>query len=335
MATWSGILQELSQTVPPQFDPIRRRYLRQYSEHVGRSTILYATSFTQNKAADPQIISINDEDVQGLMEVTQGLGGGTLDIILHSPGGSIDAVEGFVDYLRSRFDNIRVVVPHLAMSAATMICCASDEIFMGKHSFLGPVDPQFFLPTSFGPRPVAAQALLDQFKKAMDDCADPQKINGWIPILGQYGPDLLIKAENSLSLSRELVATWLQKYMFAGEADAETKGKEIAETLADHGLHKSHGRHFSRERVSDIGLKVNFLEADEVMQDLALSVFHATTHAFSMTPAIKIIENQHGRAFLKTQQPQAQSPFMQPQFPFAPTPTFPQGPGPGMPQPPK
>jgi len=30
-------------------------------------------------------------------------------------------------------------------------------------------------------------------------------------------------------------------------------------------------------------------------------VFHATTHTFSSTPAMKIIENQNGKAFIKIQ----------------------------------
>jgi len=56
---------------------------------------------------------------------------------LHSPGGSIEAAEAIVTYLRSKFAHIRAIVPHSAMSAATMIAMACDEIVMGKHSFLG------------------------------------------------------------------------------------------------------------------------------------------------------------------------------------------------------
>ena len=73
------------------------------------------------------------------MEVTAGIASENLDLILHSPGGFPEAAEGIVTYLRSRFQNIRVIVPQLAMSAATMIACAADEVVMGKHSFLGPV----------------------------------------------------------------------------------------------------------------------------------------------------------------------------------------------------
>ncbi|MCB5658491.1 hypothetical protein LIQ27_20525, partial [Bacteroides fragilis] len=49
------------------------------------------------------------------------------------------------------------------------------------------------------------------------------------------------------------------------------------------------------------GLKIEYLEKDSQLQDLVLSVFHATTHTFSSTPAMKIIENQNGKAFIKIQ----------------------------------
>ena len=48
-------------------------------------------------------------------------------------------------------------------------------------------------------------------------------------------------------------------------------------------------------------LRIEYLEKDSQLQDLVLSVFHATTHTFSSTPAMKIIENQNGKAFIKIQ----------------------------------
>ena len=107
------------------------------------------------------------------MDVTGGLHDKNLDLILHSPGGSPEAAEGIVSYLRSRFQNIRVIVPELAMSAATMISCAANEIVMGKHSFLGPIDPQLLVSTQLGQRYVPAQAVLDQFDKAQKECHVP------------------------------------------------------------------------------------------------------------------------------------------------------------------
>lgn len=39
-------------------------------------------------------------------------------------------------------DKFTIVVPRYAKSAATLICCAADEIHMGSLSELGPIDPQ-------------------------------------------------------------------------------------------------------------------------------------------------------------------------------------------------
>ena len=55
------------------------------------------------------------------------------------------------------------------------------------------------------------------------------------------------------------------------------------------------------ERAEKMGLRIEHLEDDADFQDFVLSVFHATTHAFSSTPAMKIIENQNGKAFIKIQ----------------------------------
>ena len=178
MPTWSGILNEILATTktgqPPNFDAVRRKYLIEVQQYTKRNTILYATKWTQ---ADPNIgsndVSITDEDLQGLMEVIHGLSSDNLDLILHSPGGVLEAAEAFVCYLRSKFKNIRVIVPQMAMSAATMIACAADIIIMGKHSFLGPIDPQIVVQTHLGTQMVPAQAILDQFELAKKECSEP------------------------------------------------------------------------------------------------------------------------------------------------------------------
>jgi len=51
-----------------------------------------------------------------------------------------------------------------------------------------------------------------------------------------------------------------------------------------------------------MGLIIEDLEDDQEFQDLILSVFHATTHTFNGTNAVKIIENHNGKAFVKQQQ---------------------------------
>ena len=314
MPIWSEILAELEgsrQQGVPDFDGVRRKYLLQLYRHTGRNVILYASGWQQKSEAPGAAMSIGDEDIHALMEVTQGLQGSKLDLILHSPGGSPEAAEAIVSYLRSRFSHIRVIVPNLAMSAATMISCAADEIVLGKHSFLGPTDPQILLLTSLGARLVPAQAVLDQFDKAQKECADPGKLSTWLPMLSQYGPDLLVRCEVALAMSKELVKTWLEAYMFKAEEDGPQKAEAISKWFAKHQNFKSHSRHISRDDLEDQGLVVTRLENDEKLQDASLSVFHATTHTFTGTPAVKIVDNQTGRAFIKHHAPPQMPPGFQ------------------------
>jgi hypothetical protein len=278
---------------------VRRKYLVAAHQHTGRNVILYASKWTQGEAASPETVSINEEDLQGLMEVVHGLHGDELDLILHSPGGSPVAAEALVMYLRSKFSHIRVIVPQLAMSAATMLACAADRIVLGKHSFLGPTDPQIVLQTAVGVRMVPAHAILNQFSRAVRECQDPKKLGAWLPMLPQYGPDLLEVCRNVCRLSEELVEGWLTQYMFRTNRDRARKAKAVARWLSAHQQHKLHGRHLSRQQLEEKGLVIEHLEDDQTAQDLFLSVFHATTHTFGPTPAVKIIENQLGKAFIK------------------------------------
>ena len=106
MPTWSEILKELQGNQaqggqPPSVDFMRRKYLRKLHEITKRDTILYASCWTSKPELPPSFLNIVDEDLQGLMEVIYGLSGSKLDLILHTPGGSLEVAEAFVSYLRS------------------------------------------------------------------------------------------------------------------------------------------------------------------------------------------------------------------------------------------
>lgn len=327
MPTWSGILTELGELKKHgherAYDAVRRKYLTGLYQHTDREVILYASKWTQPAPnVSPDLVSIIDEDLQALMEVIHGLSGPNLDLILHSPGGSLEAAEAMVTYLRSKFRDIRVIIPHLAMSAATMIACAADVVLMGKHSFLGPVDPQLIIETPLGQRMVPAQAILDQFRQAQAECQDPSKLGAWLPMLGQYGPELLVQCGNASRMSAELVETWLATYMFRDDPAPSDRARSVAQWLSTHEHFRSHARHIPRSELEKHGLKVEHLEDDDQLQDLCLSVFHATTHTFDGTAAVKIVENHLGRAFIK----QVQTVVLQPPSGQGPPQGLPPGP---------
>jgi hypothetical protein len=295
MPGWGDILSEINAAADPNtgavdIDGIRLKYIQQVTALTNRPLVIYASDWT-NKGG-PQT-SITLADMVGLMEVFRDQTGRELDLILHSPGGQAEACDRLVRYMRSKFDHVRVFIPLGAMSAATMWAMAADEIVMGKHSQLGPIDPQVTMPSGWT---MPAGALLTQFKEASDQCAaEPARLTGWLPTLQQYPPGLLNLCENAADLAKSLVEEWLRTYMLKGDP---AKAKEIAEWLADDTTHLSHSRAITREDLEGKGLAVTPLEADQALQDAVLSVFHVLLHTFNGS-AVKIIENQLGRRWIQ------------------------------------
>lgn len=301
MPTWGQLLGEIRTQIQAgdqqAFDTIRNKYLKELSTFTGRDTIIYATRWTSGDAP-PNLVSITDEDIHAFMEAVSGLKCENLDLIIHSGGGSAEATDAIVSYLRQKFKHIRIIIPQAAMSAGTMLACSADVIVMGKQSSIGPIDPQFILQTAVGVQAIPAHAILEQFKKAQEDCsANPKNLNSWLPMLSQYGPALLVRCQDQIDFGKELVGNWLKAYMFTNE------GPEIpdmiAEYLSNHGNFKTHGKHISIEKAMQIGLKIEQLESNQDFQDKVLSAFHATMHAFGSTNTAKIIANQNGNCFLK------------------------------------
>ena len=308
MPTWGeqiGELRDLKQAADKSPKPgdssphdlLRRKYLKALSEHTGRATIFYGTCWLENKPVpNGDALSLNLGDKQGFMEAVSNVSERELDLILTSPGGSPEAAEAIMGYLRSRFDHIRAVVPVAAMSAATMMSLACDEILMGTHSQLGPIDPQFTLHTPEGPRSAPAQAILDQFEMAKAECQVPGNIGAWLPLLRALLPGLIAQCIHSREQAERFVAEQLEAYMLQGDRD---KSRAVAKWFADFSEFKSHGRPVTISDALGQGLKVTRLEDDQELQDLVLSVHHAVRHTFNNTGTTKLIENHHGRAYLE------------------------------------
>jgi hypothetical protein len=279
-------------------DAIRRHYLEELHQYTERDILLYSSGWTHVGFNSPRS-AIIDADMQGIMEAFSELDGDELDLILHSPGGSPGAAESLVDYIRSKYNYVRIFVPHAAMSAATMICCAADELVMGRHSFVGPIDPQMNLDTATGARPVPAGAILSQFKRAKKDISDDEsKVVYWTPILRQYGPGLIEECEQAMALSQELAKEWAQNYLLVDKNDAESAAEKLASSLTDYEEFKVHSRHLHRNKAREHGFEVSDLEDDDGLQDRVLSVYHAATLAHDTKGIVKIIETHEGNTFM-------------------------------------
>lgn len=295
MPNWSDLLKEIKDLGSPH-DILRRKYVSSLAEYTKRNVICYYSGFLQK----PELgggLSVNDNDKNGLMTTINGLDlSKGLDLILHTPGGDTAATESIVDYLWQIFaGDIRCFVPQMAMSAGTMIACSCKEIWMGKQSSLGPIDPQF--------NGIPAHGVLEEFHKAHEQITnDPRTIPLWQPIVAKYPPAFLGECEKAIKWSNELVSQWLARNMLKDVEGREETIEKIKEELGDHSVSYAHNRHLSAEKCAEIGLVIKPLESDQELQDRVLSVHHIYYHTLSSTSAFKIIENNEGQAFIQQAQ---------------------------------
>lgn len=297
MPAWNEILNELqsTQTLTPNgpvfnYDGIRRKYLQLLATRRNRNVIIYYSDWLNpSKRIN---IDINDGDMSGFMNAVHGLDKTKgLDLILHTPGGYPTATDSIVKYLHSIFGNdIEIFVPHLAMSAGTMLCCSSKRVWMGLQSSLGPIDPQF--------NGIPAYSIKKEFEDAKRELETrPESFRNWQILLSKYPQAFYYIVNDSIKLSSKLVKSWLDRYMFC--KDTKNKEAKIEKIIQNLNVNTgSHSTHFDFNFCKRIGLKVKSLESDQKLQDLVLSVFHTFQITGSGTPCSKIIENNLGKAYI-------------------------------------
>ena len=302
MPSWGNLLDELQRRpvdsngnlLPSMtIDDLRQKYIDELSRKTGRNVIAYYSGWL--KPGRNVNIDINDSDMTGFMQAIHGMDcTKCLDLILHTPGGNPTATEGIVKYLHNKFDNVRVIVPHMAMSAGTMLACAANELVLGKHSCLGPFDPQF--------GGVPAYNIMQEFREAKSNLdANPQSKTYWEIQLSRYPQAFFYTVLDSIALSETLVTEWLDKYMFASDK-SRGKSRKIAQIVSQlNSNNKSHSRHFDIEFCKQLGLPITDLEKDNEFQDAVLSVHHAFVITIDQSPVTKIIQSSTGAAYLTKQ----------------------------------
>jgi hypothetical protein len=270
----------------------------------GRNVLFYGSAFLQKPTAPQILLQITHEEINGFMPLIHGMDCSKgLTLIMHTPGGVTNATETIVSYLRSKFpftDDIEVIVPTFAMSAGTMISLAAGKIIMGRQSQLGPIDPQM----PVGGRIVSAIAILDQFERAKKEIIeDREQAHLWAPILPSLGPALLQEAQNAIDYSEQIVADWLEKYMFNTRTDARQKSLSVAKHFSrgsgDGHRKKSHGRRIDRDEAKSQGLIVEDLESSQQLQEAVLTAYHLLTIIFEKSPALKVLASQQSKRWVK------------------------------------
>ena len=240
-----------------------RKKLRLFSDSRKRNAILYYSSWPTNDNAET---NLNEADLDNLMTMTRGLQPKLgLDFIINTPGGQVTVAESLVRNLRMLFnDNIEVFIPYAAMSAGTMIACASKCIHMSSHASLGPADPIL--------NGYSAIGLLADLEIAKNEIReDPSSAAMWRILFEKYPPAFIRECLAVVNWSRKLLTEYLNEVMFA-----DGQGKEKTPTLVSHLTEITHtithSRHIGIDEAKKIGLVVKPISENAKLGELLCSI---------------------------------------------------------------
>ena len=205
---------------------------------------------------------IYPDDVIGFVELLHQIDlGRDIDLMLHSTGGDINVAGKLITMVRDRVQNgiLRVIVPHYAKSAATLMALGSDTIVMSDSSELGPIDPQVRFPDGQG-KWVRYSAF--SYMKAYTQFTSDLKKNLDDPIadlmLDKFQPHQMVEIERVLDGTRHLAEKLLQNGMMAGRPSTEPVSR-----LMDKESWHTHGQVISADDAQSIGLTVTYMPSDD------------------------------------------------------------------------
>lgn len=269
----------------------------------GRPLICYVTSSRNNASANMASDVIPEFAKQILSIPTTNK---KVDILIVSNGGDPTVSWRIISLLRERFNEVGVLLPYAAYSAATLLSLGADEILMHPFSNLGPVDPQLSYrkrnnePINFGSEDLShfiefvrkdvGISDQEQLEKAFElICKDV----GAIPIgVAKRGTNL------ALSMGEKLLSLHMKD---------KSKATAIAEALNK--SFYNHGYPVGRSEAKSIGLSI--IEPEPLLENLMWKIWeNIETELECNKPfnPLEIIFNHQETASLLAPVPQIQLP---------------------------
>ena len=193
--------------------------------------------------------------------------GESIEMLLHTPGGSGDAAEKLIRMVRGKVGEaeLHIIVPDFAKSAGTLMVLGADRVVMSDMSELGPIDPQIRLADSQGqPMWQSVQSYLDaygEYKKTLTE--DPNNIPARM-MLDRLDPLTVKQCEAANDRARQSAEYLLRDGMF--RKDDYANWSMTADGLLDTRRWLSHSQMISWKDAQHpgIGLVVEYLKPESV-----------------------------------------------------------------------
>ena len=120
----------------------RKKFLREIEEQLDARVITLVTADRggMETRIAPDVLSL----ISALLSKRQE--GKRIALFLYTSGGDTIAAWGVVNLLRQYAEVLAVVVPFRALSCGTLIALGADELLLGRHGLLSPIDPSVSSP---------------------------------------------------------------------------------------------------------------------------------------------------------------------------------------------
>lgn len=223
---------------------LRQRKIDEIQRKRGsRVIVLVHRQETMSLLGIPLVRYIDVQDSEQILRVIDNTEDTTpIDLVLHTPGGLVLAATQISRALRKHKSDVRVLVPHYAMSGGTLMALAADQIVMNRHAVLGPIDPQI------GDRPAASilSVVVQKSAEKVDD-------------------DTLLLADMA---QKSLNQVWGEAVELLESHTDRDKAESVAEQLSSGQW--THDYPISAEEAKDMGLPVSTDMPVEVMDLMRL-----------------------------------------------------------------
>jgi len=201
---------------------------------------------------------LTPDDTKGFEDMLRDVGDNDYTfLIIDSPGGDAETALRVIRLYRQTSDSYKTIVPDRAKSAATQICLGSNEIFMGRNSELGPIDPLI----RYRSQRVRAKTILNAVENLAnweEEWDMSQTAIG--AIAGNFDPHLIQQAEDSIEYIEDRSSEIAQGMLDDDEDNPDELAMEMVNNLMEA---RTHGRSINIEEAEDIGLNVFDLRPSE------------------------------------------------------------------------
>ncbi len=247
---WKKVYGSISQS----WD-VRKPLIEEMQNHFSAKVITLFTSFNQVES----ILSDSDaEMLESILSDEFGEDDEKLLLVLNSPGGDALAAERIANVCRCYSNNnFEVLIPHMAKSAATMICFAASKLHMSDTAELGPVDPQIpYVDDHERVLWISGDEYVRSYEKLIEDASsgNVQRIEPFMQQLVRYDSREIEKIKSAQRLSKTMSIRLLKTGMLSGKTDAEIE--ESIKVFLVQEETASHGRMINCVEAEECGLKI-------------------------------------------------------------------------------